>query len=368
MRGGIPYTRPSMPPFNEYVEEIKRLWETCWITNMGDKHMLFQDMLRSYLGINNIELLTNGHMAIELAIQAMDMPKGEIITTPYTFVSTVHAIIRNGFTPVFCDIKADDLTIDPNKIENLITESTRAILPVHVYGNICDTDKIQEIADKHGLKVIYDAAHAFGTKYKGKSVGCFGDASCFSFHATKVFNSIEGGAVLYKDDAFGERLSRIKNFGIRNETEVDEIGTNAKMNEFAAAMGICNLRHLDEEIEKRKSIDTKYREYLTGIKGLRLNSFRDGVEPNHAYFPVFVEEDFPCSRDELYEKLMSKNIFASRRFYPLVSTFRCFKGKFDQSETPVARRISDQALLLPLYSRLKYEDVERVCRIIRDLI
>lgn len=364
MTGIIPYTRPSMPPIEEYIDEIKDMWETHWLTNMGEKHRLFQDMLRFYIGAENIELLTNGHMAIELTIQAMSMPKGEIITTPFTFASTVHAIIRSGFKPVFCDIKADDFTIDPDIIENLITQHTRAILPVHVYGNVCDTDRIQEIADKYDIKIIYDAAHAFGVRYKGRSVGNFGDACCFSFHATKVFNSIEGGAVSFSDIAFGEKLSKIKNFGIKNETEVDEIGPNAKMNEFVAAMGICNLRHLDEEIEKRRNIDSKYRENLTDVKGIRLNEIRDNMETNYAYFPIIVEEDFPCSRDELRMRLLAENIFAGRRFYPLVSTLNCFNGRFDASDTPVALDISEQILLLPLYSDLTTSDVERICHII----
>lgn len=364
MPGNIPYTRPSMPPVEEYMEEIQEMWETHRITNMGDKHIQFQNMLINYLGVTNIELLTNGHMALELALQALNMPKGEIITTPFTFVSTVHAIIRNGFTPIFCDIDPIDFTIDPKKIESLITNKTRAILPVHIYGNICDIDRIQELADRYGLKVLYDAAHAFGEKYNGDSVGCFGDACCFSFHATKVFNSIEGGAVTYNDKNFGERLEKIKNFGIRNKTEVDYIGPNAKMNEFVAAMGICNLRHLDSEIEKRKIIDKKYRDILGGIKGLRLNNQREGVESNYAYFPIVVENDFTCTRYELYAKFLDENIFVERRFYPLVSAYNCFHGEYDVSATPVAKRISEQVLMLPLYPELNTEDIERICRVI----
>lgn len=366
MPGRITYTRPSMPPMEEYIDEIKDMWDTHWITNMGRKYVLFQDMLRSYLGVEKIELFVNGHMALELALQALDMPKGEIITTPFTFVSTVHAIIRSGFKPVFCDIKEDDFTIDPDKIEGLITDRTRAIMPVHVYGNLCDVDSIQEIAVRYNLRIVYDAAHAFGVRYKGKSIACFGDAACFSFHATKVFNSIEGGAVSYKDAAFGERLSKIKNFGIRSATEVDEIGPNAKMNEFAAAMGICNLRHLEEEIEERKRIDSRYREILSDVNGLRLNENRGDAEPNYAYFPIVVEDDFACTRDELYEKLMNEGIAAGRRFYPIASTFNCFEGRFETSDTPVARQMSERVLLLPLYSGLKDEDAERVCRIIRE--
>ena len=353
-----------MPPMEEYIEEIKDMWDSHWLTNMGDKHKAFQDMLKSYLRVDNIELLTNGHMALELALEALDMPKGEIITTPFTFVSTVHAIIRSGFTPVFCDIKPDDFTIDSEKIESLITEKTRAILPVHVYGNVCDIDSIQEIADRHGIKVLYDAAHAFGVKYKGESIGRFGDASCFSFHATKVFNSIEGGGISFSDAVFGEKLAKIKNFGIKNATEVDEIGPNAKMNEFVAAMGICNLRHLDEEIEKRKSIDARYTERLADVKGIRLNIKPQDVEANYAFFPIVIEEEFSCSRDEIYEKLLKENILAGRRFYPLASSFKCFKGEYDIKATPVAKHISEQVLLLPLYFGLTSEDIERICRII----
>lgn len=353
-----------MPPMEEYIEEIRDLWENRWLTNMGAKHVAFQKMLEAYLGVDNVELLTNGHMAIELALLALNMPKGEIITTPFTFVSTVHAIVRNGFTPVFCDIKPDDFTIDVDKIESLITERTRAILPVHIYGNICDVDGLQKIADKYGLKIVYDAAHAFGVRYKGLGVGSFGDASCFSFHATKVFNSIEGGAVSYNNAAFGERLGKIKNFGIRNATEVDEIGPNAKMNEFAAAMGICNLRHIDEEIKKRKTIDRMYRENLCDVKGLRLNIPQYDIKPNYAYFPIVIEKEFNCTRDELYEKFLNEGISASRRFYPLVSTFKCFSGRFDASATPVAVNISNQVLQLPLYADLKAEDVERICHVI----
>lgn len=356
-----------MPPMEEYVEEIKDIWDSRWLTNTGDKHRSFQDMLKSYLGVDNIELLINGHMAIELALETLDMPKGEIITTPFTFVSTVHAIIRSGHTPVFCDIRSDDFTIDPGKIESLITEKTRAILPVHVYGNVCDIEKIQAIADSHNLKVLYDAAHAFGVKYNGKSIGRFGDACCFSFHATKVFNSIEGGAVSFSDTVFGERLAKIKNFGIKNATEVDEIGPNAKMNEFVAAMGICNLRHLDEEIEKRKSIDKRYRELLTEVNGIRLNKTQEQVEPNYAYFPVVIEEDYHRSRDELYKKLLKENILAGRRFYPLASSFKCFQGKFDTISTPVAEIISEQILQLPLYADLRSEDINSVYRIISTI-
>ena len=249
----IMVTRSSLPPISEYMEEIKGLWDTHWITNMGEKHEKLRRQLTEYLGVKNMDLLVNGHMALELSMQAMNL-KGEVITTPFTFASTTHAIVRNGLEPVFCDITADDFTIDASKIENLITDRTSAIVPVHVYGNICNVEEIDRIAQKYDLKVIYDAAHAFGTTYKGQGVGTFGDASCYSFHATKVFNTIEGGAVCYKDRDFGLNLYRLKNFGIRGPEKIDAVGANAKMNEFCAAMGICNLRHIDEMIEKRKQL------------------------------------------------------------------------------------------------------------------
>lgn len=251
MQQKILVTRSSMPELEEYVEEIRDIWKTHWLTNMGEKHRRLQRELKDYLKVENVELLTNGHMALEMAIQAMNL-QGEVITTPFTFASTTHAIVRNGLTPVFCDIDPQNFTLDVSKIEALITDKTCAIVPVHVYGNMCDVEAIEEIAKKYGLKVIYDAAHAFGVTYKGKGAGSFGDASCFSFHATKVFNTIEGGAVCFKDKELGRRLYNLKNFGIRDEETVESVGANAKMNEFQAAMGLCNLRHVDEEIGKRK--------------------------------------------------------------------------------------------------------------------
>ena len=243
-------TRATMPPIEEYIDEIKSIWETHWLTNMGEKHQVLQKELKEYLHVDNIELLVNGHMALELTMQAMNL-SGEVITTPFTFASTTHAIVRNGLTPVFCDINEEDYTIDVSKIESLITEKTTAIVPVHVYGNICNVEEIEKIAKKHHLKVIYDAAHTFGETYKGKGIGDFGDASCFSFHATKVFNTIEGGAVCYHNNELGKRLYNLKNFGIQGPEQVDGIGANAKMNEFQAAMGICNLRHLEDNLKKR---------------------------------------------------------------------------------------------------------------------
>ena len=362
--GKILVTRSSMPAYEEYCEEIKDIWDTRWLTNMGPKHKKFQEELKSYLGVEMIDLLTNGHMALELTMQALGLT-GEVITTPFTFASTTHAIVRNGLTPVFCDIGPDDFTIDVTKLESLITDKTSAIVPVHVYGNVCNIEEIQRIADKYGLKVIYDAAHTFGESYKGQGIGSFGDVSCFSFHATKVFNTIEGGAVCFKDKAFGDKIYDLKNFGIHGPEIVESVGANAKMNEFCAAMGLCNLRHVDEEIAKRRAVVERYHERLDNIEGVRLNKVGKDVKPNYAYLPaVFDAEKFGCDRDEVFDELAGHNIFARKYFYPLTNTFECFAGKYDPAETPVALDISKRVLTLPLYADLTAEQVDIICDII----
>ena len=273
--------------------------------------------------------------------------------------------MRNGLEPVFCDVNPVDFTMDVTKIEELITDRTSAIMPVHVYGNICNVDEIQRIADKYGLKVIYDAAHTFGVRYKDRGIASFGDVSCFSFHATKVFNSIEGGAACFKDKDFGLELYRLKNFGIRGPEVVDGVGANAKMNEFCAAMGLCNLRHVDEEIEKRRKVVERYREHLEGVEGIQLSPIQKDVKPNYAYFPaIFDEKVFGSSRNEVFEALGNEGIGARKYFYPLTNTFDCFHGKYDPNLTPVALRLSKRVLTLPLYADLALEDVDKICEII----
>lgn len=373
-------TRSSMPKLEEYVDEIRDMWDSHWLTNMGPKHVQFQEHLKKFLGVENIELLTNGHMALELSLQALGLGRPgmhfemiehrkhrryEVITTPFTFASTTHAIVRNGLEPVFCDIDPITFTLDVAKLEALITDYTVAILPVHVYGNICDVAEIDRIAKKYSLKVIYDAAHTFGETYKDKSIGNYGDVSCYSFHATKVFHSIEGGAVCYKDKNFGKELYRLKNFGISSEEVIDGIGANAKMNEFCAAMGICNLRHIEEEIEKRRLIANHYMEKLDGIEGLQIIKGQKDVKSNYAYFPVVFEENiFGSSRNEVYAKLGENGINARKYFYPLTNTFECFHGKYDAFQTPVALHISKKVLTLPIYAELEMKDVDRICDII----
>ena len=367
MSSRILVTRSSMPSLEEYIDEIKDMWESHWLTNMGPKHIRFQENLKKYLNVENIDLFTNGHMAIELTLQAMNL-QGEVITTPFTFASTTHAIVRNGLEPVFCDIDPISYTIDVEKIENLITDKTCAIMPVHVYGNICNVEEIERIARKYELKVIYDAAHTFGETYKGRSVGSFGDASCFSFHATKAFNSIEGGAVCFKDKRLGDILYELKNFGIHGPEEVSAVGANAKMNEFCAAMGICNLRHIEDEIAKRKKVVERYRNCLKNIEGLQLNKEDPDVKYNYAYFPVVFEEKlFGSSREEVFEALEKHGIGARKYFYPLTNTFSAFHGKYDVTKTPVALHVSKRVLTLPLYADLAMEDVDRICEIIEKL-
>lgn len=362
----INVTRSSMPDFDEYITEIRSLWDSRWLTNMGAKHRQLQAALEAYLGVPHVTLYTNGHLALENILAAMELPEGgEVITTSFTFASTTHAIVRSGLTPVFCDVREDDCTIDPGKIEPLITERTVAIVPVHVYGNLCDTDGIQKIADKHGLKVIYDAAHAFGVTKHGVSAACFGDASMFSFHATKVFNTIEGGAVCYADDALTDRLNCLKNFGIKSAEEVESVGGNAKMSEFQAAMGLCNLRHLSEEIAKRKMAAERYSERLSGVPGIKLCGPQPGVEPNYAYFPA-VFDGFGTTRDELFDRLAAEGITARKYFYPLTNDFACYRDlpTAGGDKTPVARHIAANVLTLPLYADLSVADVDRICDII----
>lgn len=371
-------TRSSMPTLEEYIDEIKDLWNTHWLTNMGVKYKNFQEQLLKYLNVPFVEMLSNGHMALELSLQALKLSnvscnslekncfkKMEVITTPFTFASTTHSIVRNGLSPVFCDIKEDDFTIDENLIENLITDATVAIMPVHVYGNICNVTKIQKIADKYGLKVIYDAAHSFGEKLDGISTGSFGDVSCFSFHATKVFNTIEGGAVCYKDVSFGQELCRLKNFGIKNEEVVDGVGTNAKMSEFCAAMGICNLRHIDDEIKKRKTVFDYYESRLLDVAGIRTRKIPNNVQSNYAYYPIVVDEKkFGKTRNEIHSIMQKNNIYTRKYFYPITNSFECYQGKFDVFKTPIALRISKRVLCLPMYSDLSVKEIDRIVSII----
>ncbi len=357
----INVTRSSMPSYEEYCEAIKPIFESRWLTNMGPIHNEFADKVGAYLGVDNVSLFTNGHLALCIAIRALGLT-GEVITTPFTFASTTHAIVDCGLTPVFCDVNPDTYTIDADKIEALITDKTSAIMPVHVYGNVCDVEKIDAIAKKHNLKVIYDAAHVFGVKIGNKGIGSFGDVSMFSFHATKVFNTIEGGCLTYSDKSLEEEIGVLRNFGITSPESVDEVGTNAKMNEFQAAMGLCNLKYIDDCIKSRKIAEETYRNRLGNIEGITLSPIQEGVTQNHAYFPVLFD-GYKENRDEIAEKLSAEGIFARKYFYPITNEFSCYKGKYN-GETPIAKKISENILTLPMYEGLSKDDVNKICDII----
>ncbi|WP_432664483.1 DegT/DnrJ/EryC1/StrS family aminotransferase [Wukongibacter baidiensis] len=356
-------SKPSAPSFEEYVNEIKDIWDTRMFTNIGKKHLQLEKSLGEYLNVPNISLFTNGHLALESAIDILQL-EGEVITTPFTFASTVLAILHRGLTPVFCDIKETDYTIDPSLIEDLITDKTCAIMPVHVYGNVCDVNEIERVAQKYNLPVIYDAAHAFGVTKDGIGIGNFGTISMFSFHATKVFHTVEGGALTYTNSILNSTCSKIRNFGIANN-QVSLIGTNAKMSEIHAAMGLCNLRHIDEYIQKRSDCINNYKEQLRGYPGLILNSAQEGVKSNNSYFPIrVIPEAFGKSRDNVIKKLEQHNIYPRKYYYPLVSDFPIYNEKFTKYRTPVAAKIADQIITLPLYSDLQKKDIKRICEII----
>lgn len=361
-------TKAFMPPYEEFIEKIKPLWNTSRITNMGELHKELELELKKYLGVERLSLFTNGHMALELAIQALDL-EGEVITTPYTFSSTTHAIVRNGLKPVFCDIKEDDYTIDETKIEKLINENTTAIIPVHVYGHVCNHESINKIAQKYNLKLIYDAAHAFGVRKDGESVVKYGNASVLSFHATKVFNSIEGGAVVFDNDEIGRKLYGLKNFGIRDEITVDMVGVNAKMDEFRAAMGLCNIKYVRAAIEARKKIYEQYVQRLEGVKGIKV-WIPEGIEYNYSYFPVYIDEKVYGNgkRDELYDYLKKRGIFCRKYFYPIITEFECYQRKYDSCDTPIAKRISNGILTLPLYVDLQPNIVDKIVNLVFECL
>lgn len=359
----INVTRSSMPSYEEYCEEIKSIWDNHWLTNCGPKHDLLEEKLAEYLGVKKVTLFTNGHLALETAIAVFDFPKGsEVITTPFTFVSTTNAIVRNGLVPVFCDINEKDYTIDVTKIEALITKKTVAIVPVHVFGNICDVEEIDRIAKKHNLKVIYDAAHAFGVKYKGKGICNWGDASMLSFHATKVFNTIEGGAICYNDLSLEAKYKSMKNFGLVGEDKCEYCGGNAKMNEFQASMGLCNLKHINEYIFGRERAFNLYKKHLENIKGIILCNKQIDVLNNYAYYPV-IFDGYKYSRDQIKDLLAKHNIAARKYFYPCTNEFKCY-DKFCLNSTPLASGISKSILCLPLYHELTEDDVKLICNII----
>lgn len=367
----INVTTPLMPNLDVYIKKLQQIWESKWITNNGQMTIALQKALQERMGCE-VELFVNGHMALDIAVKALQL-QGEVITTPYTFASTTHALVMNGCTPVFCDIKPEDYTIDENKIEALITEKTTAIVPVHVYGCICNVEKIEKIAAKYDLKVIYDAAHAFDVKLNGKNIASYGDVSMFSFHATKVFNTIEGGALAFKkNDMFANSIRSLRNFGIENEESVISVGLNAKMNEFAGAMGLCNLPLMNEALKRRKQIANQYLETLRQIKGIKTLDYtkmaKRGIEYNYAYMPIQVNEEQACySRDELHDFLITKGIGTRKYFYPLVTDFECYRGKFRNANIPIAQETAKQILTLPMSASMSDEDVKRICNALHEM-
>lgn len=359
----INVTKPFLCDLEEYVSEIKKIWNNHYLTNFGPMHLELENSLNHFLSVKRTALFVNGHYALESALAYFNFPKdSEVITVPFTFVSTVNAIVRNGLIPIFCDINEKDYTIDVTKIEKLITNKTVAILPVHVYGNVCDVESIEQIAKKYNLKVIYDAAHAFGVKFKGAGVANFGDMSMFSFHATKVYNTIEGGAVCYNDISMDDFFHSIRDFGITGEESCDFIGGNGKMNEFQACMGLCNLRHIDGIISQRKRVVDRYILRLSNTKGILIWKPQNNVTHNYSYLPV-VFDGYVADRDEIKRLLEQNGIYARKYFYPLVSEFDAYKT-FDKGNTPVAKKISEKVLTLPLYPELSDKEIDKICDII----
>jgi len=356
-----PVTRPTLPPFDEYTTLISQIWENRWLTNSGPLHQQLAGELKKYLHVNNISLFTNGHNALEAALHCMHLPKGsEVITTPYTFASTTNAIVRTGLKPVFCDISYEDYNIDVTKIEELITDKTSAILPVHVYGTPCNVDEIDCIAKKHDLKVIYDAAHAFGVEIDGRSVASFGDASMLSFHATKVFNTIEGGAIISPEKNITDAADQFKNFGMEGNDDYIDVGTNAKMSEFQAAMGVANLKYVDQNIGIRKTLCDRYTELLQGVEGVRVLARPKNVKSNYAYYPILIEEEYGSTRDQVCDKLAENEIYARKYFYPIVTEYSCYKGKYGFPNDSVAKDVSMKVICLPLYDTLTISTIDDI--------
>jgi dTDP-4-amino-4,6-dideoxygalactose transaminase len=362
----IVVSKPSLPVFFSYLSLIMSLWKTKQITNIGSIHTRLEEQIQSYLKVNSVSLFTNGHIALETAIEALDL-KGEVITTPFTFASTTQAILNKGLKPIFCDIKRDDFTIDVDKIRSLITERTSAIIPVHVFGSICEVDEIQEIANEYNLKVIYDAAHAFGTLLDGKPISIYGDMVMYSFHATKVFHTVEGGALTYQSNELKPKITSLRNFGITPSGDILPYGTNGKMSEFHASMGLLNLKNLSGEISKRKRIAFIYDSHFSKIEGIETLKNNPRVDSNYCYYAILVDSDNK-SRDELYDLMHSKGVIVRKYFYPLTSEISDQLPHLYQSQhnLPVATYIVQRTLLLPIYGSLKRKELMYVINCIKE--
>lgn len=359
-------TKPFLPPMDEYNAYLERIWDTNILTNNGQLHRELEKELKDYLRCENITLFVNGHLALETALKMLSV-NGEVITTPYTFASTTHAIVNSGCKPIFCDIKPDDYTIDESKIEALVTENTSAILAVHVYGYPCNVEAIEKIAQKYGLKVVYDAAHAFGVEYKSKPISEYGDVSMFSFHATKLFHTIEGGALAYNNNDYKRKFDLYKNFGITGPEDVEIVGINAKMNEFQAAMGLAVLKHINEIIEKRRIVTERYSQNLSSVAGITMVKNKDNVKHTYAYLPVLIDEkSYGHTRDELFSQLEANSVYARKYFYPISTNYRCFNSLYGDCDVRVAEYVSERIITLPLYTDLSLDDVDRICDIVKN--
>lgn len=362
----ITVTSPLLPPLDEFRTYLENIWESKWITNNGHYHRELERALCDYLGVKYISVFTNGTLPLITALQALRIT-GEVITTPYSFVATTHALWWNGIKPVFVDVDPLNGNLDPKKIEGAITPNTTAIMPVHVYGNPCDTDAIQTIADKYGLRVIYDAAHAFGVKVNGNSILNAGDISTLSFHATKTYNTIEGGALICHDEKTKQRIDYLKNFGIAGETEVVAPGINSKMDEIRSAYGLLNLKYVDAAIAARKNIDAEYRDALVGVPGISILPHFNNITYNYSYFPIFIDAEKYCiTRDELYYKLRENGILGRRYFYPLISSFStyCTLPSANQENLPVATRMAEEVICLPMHHELSIADINKTINIV----
>lgn len=360
-------TQPYLPPLEEFIPYLQKIWESHTLTNGGPMHQQFERALSEYLGVEHISLFSNGTQALVTALQVLRI-SGDVITTPYSFVATAHSLVWNGITPIFADVKSDGYNLDPYRIEAAITPQTTAIMPVHCYGHPCDVEGIQRIADKYNLRVIYDAAHAFGVKDSGGSILRYGDLSVLSFHATKVFNTFEGGAIICPSAKVKAHVDHLKNFGFVDEETVVAPGVNGKMNEFSAALGLLQLQHIDEVLRRRADISKRYMQELVNIPGISWITPPAMTRTNHAYFPVLVNEQYGLSRDDLYHAMRSHGIYARRYFYPLISDFSVYRGLQSSrpENLPNASRLSAQVLCLPLYPAMSNDDIERVVQTIRQ--
>jgi dTDP-4-amino-4,6-dideoxygalactose transaminase len=360
-------TQPYLPPLEEFIPYLEQIWNNKILTNGGPFHQQLEQALCDYLGVKHIALFTNGTLALVTALQALRIT-GEVITTPYSFVATAHSLLWNGIKPVFVDIDPITLNLNPDKIEAAITPQTTAIMPVHCYGHPCDVERIQQIADNYGLKVIYDAAHAFGVQNEKGSVLNYGDLSILSFHATKVFNTFEGGAIICPDAKIKQRIDHLKNFGFVDEVTVVATGINGKMSEINAAFGLLQLKHIDKALQKRKAVDAYYREAFKNVKGIRCIEKTGESVANYPYFPIMVENDYSMTRDELYQKLKDNNIYPRRYFYPLISDFPMYRGlpSAAPSNLPIAKKVANEVICLPIYSDLQKEQMDSIIQIIAE--